>query len=99
MDVAADEAAFRTFLDEARAALAQGDPSEAERRAKAISAIARAERDVAELLAAARRQPPEENDEYYRAELRRRLARFVEAERAGAPAEVLERIAAEDPVP
>jgi hypothetical protein len=83
--------ALRELLADARAALAAGDAQEVERRARAISALVRAERDVAE-LAAAHEPSSEEDDEALRAELRRRLDRFVEADLDDAPAEVLERI-------
>lgn len=83
---------FRAMLSEAGVALARGDAAEAERRAKAVSALIRAERDVAEFLAAERAKSPEENEEARRAELRRRLSRFVESAGAGAPDDVLERI-------
>jgi type IV secretory pathway TrbF-like protein len=88
-------ASLRTMLDEAAAALNVGEAAEAERQAKAICALVRAERDVALFLAEQSALAPEHDDEELRAELRRRLARFVEAERAGAPDAVLERIAME----
>lgn len=85
---------FRALLDGACKELAGGEAAEAERTAKAVSAIVRAERDVAEFIAASAPQSLEEEDaETIRAELRRRFRRLVEAEHAGAPAEVLERIA------
>ncbi len=83
---------LRQWLDRAQEAIIDGDALEVERNAKAISALVRAERDVAEF---ARALPPEEDEEARRAELRRRLASFVEADLAGAPAAVLERIAIE----
>ncbi len=43
-------ASFRAMLDEAQGALNGGDASDGERRAKAVSALVRAERDVAEFL-------------------------------------------------
>ncbi len=88
-------ASFRSILADAEAALLAGDTSEGERRAKAVSALVRAVRDVAELEAFARLQPPEEDEESIRAEIRSRIARFVEAERAGASLAELERIAVE----
>jgi hypothetical protein len=81
---------LRQLLDRAQATLMHGDALEVERGAKAISALIRAERELAEF---ARALPPEDDEEARRAELRRRLALFVEADLAGAPAEVLERIA------
>jgi hypothetical protein len=87
---------FRALLDMAYAEFAAGDAAEAERRARAVSAIVRAERDVAEFIAAAT-QAPEEDAETIRAELRSRFRRLVEAEHAGAPDEVLERIATGTP--
>ncbi len=83
------------MLDEAAASLNEGEAADAERQAKAISALVRAERDVAQFLVEQSALAPEQDDEELRAELRRRLARFVEAERAGAPDAVLERIATE----
>jgi hypothetical protein len=83
-------AVLQAALSRARDTLLHGDPVEAERSAKALSALVKAEREVAEFFAAAQ---PEEDDEATRAELRRRLAAFVEADLAGAPDAVLERIA------
>jgi phage terminase large subunit-like protein len=74
-------------LAAARMELAAGDVAEAERRAKAVSALSKAVRDTAELESVARAQPPEEDVEALRADLRRRLARFVEADLADAPEE------------
>lgn len=88
-------ASLRNILDGAAAALGVGEAADAERRAKAISALVRAERDVAQFLAEQGALAPDADDEELCAELRRRLARFVEAERSGAPDEVLERIATE----
>lgn len=89
--------ALRALLDSAHEALMAGDAQDAERRARAVSAIVRAERDVAEHLAAARAETPEEDAEAIRAELRSRFRRLREADDAGAPIEVLERIAAGAP--
>jgi hypothetical protein len=85
-------AALRRSLEDAHAALANGEAAEAERRAKAVTALVRAERDVSELLAA-EGDDAEDNAEAQRAELLSRIARLVEADRADAPDEVLERIA------
>lgn len=85
---------LRRLLDGAHAALAAGDAGEAEHRAKAVSALLRAERDLAE-YEASRAASPEDDDEALRAEIRSRIARFVDADRRGAPAEVLERLARE----
>ncbi len=79
-------------LEEAQSALAGGEALEAERRAKAVSALVRAAKDAADLQAFARAQAPEEDEDALRAELRDRLARFAAAAAAGAPDEVLERI-------
>lgn len=68
------------LLASARAALAGGDAADAERRAKAITAIVRAERDVAEFLATPPAASTEENEEALRAEIRSRLRRIAEAE-------------------
>lgn len=86
---------FRALLDRAYQELSGGDAAEAERRARAVSAIVRAERDVAQFIAASAPQAPEEDAESIRAELRRRFRRLVEADRAGAPDDVLERLASE----
>lgn len=80
------------MLDNAAGALKSGDAADAERRAKAISALVRAQREVAEYVAAERARAPEEDEEALRAELRRRLARYVDADRAGASPELLQRI-------
>lgn len=85
---------FRALLDMACQELAGGDAAGAERRARAVSAIVRAEQDVAAFIAAAT-QAPEEDAETIRAELRRRFRRLVEADRAGAPDDVLVRLASE----
>lgn len=85
-------AALRRLLDEAHEALAGGEAVDAERRAKAVSALVRAERDVAEFYAAAAADT-EDDAEAQRAELLSRITRLIEAEHAGAPDEVLERIA------
>jgi len=90
----APAAALRALLDDAQAALRGGDAAGAERQAKAVSAIVRAEREVAELLAAPCPPSLEEDEEVLRAELRRRLAVYVAADRTGAPDDVLQRIAA-----
>jgi hypothetical protein len=83
---------LRALLDEAHGVLAGGDAPDAERRAKAVSALVRAERDVAEFLAAEAANA-ETDEDTQRAELLGRIARLVEADHAGAPDEVLERIA------
>jgi hypothetical protein len=87
--------ALRAILNDAYLALHDGEAIQAERRAKAVSALVRAERDVAEFLNQARAAAMENDDEACRAELRRRFALVAEAERAGAPDEVLARIARE----
>lgn len=87
-------AAFRTFLDQAHAALNGADALDAERRAKAVSALVRAERDVAEYLSELRAASENDNEDAIRAELQRRLAAFAEADRAGHPPEILAGIAA-----
>jgi hypothetical protein len=83
--------ALRSSLEDAHSAL-KNDPADAERRAKAVTALVRAERDVSELLAA-EDDDAEDNAEAERAELLGRITRLVEADRAGAPDEVLKRIA------
>lgn len=85
-------AALDAALRETQASLTAGEAQDAERRAKAVSAFAKAIRDAAELADYARTLPPEEDAEAIRAELRRRIARFIEAEQSGADLETLERI-------
>jgi hypothetical protein len=96
----ADLADLHRALAEALRAAAQvmshEDVEDAERSAKTISAIAKAARDVNEVAELVRASAPQEdNVEDLRAELRRRLALYADADRVGAPAEVLERIAVE----
>ncbi|MGE3142286.1 MAG: hypothetical protein AB7L65_03105 [Hyphomonadaceae bacterium] len=74
-------ASLEAELAAAEADLAAGDIAEAERRAKAVGALARAARDVAELKALQAQQPEEEDIEEIRAELERRLFRFLECDR------------------
>jgi hypothetical protein len=85
---------FRQLLRNAEAAIAEGDAASGERIAKAVSALVRAERDVADFLAAQDAQP-EEDDEAIRAELLSRIRQLVDAETAGAPDDVVERILGE----
>jgi cobalamin biosynthesis Mg chelatase CobN len=91
---AARSAKMRAMLDAAAFALEAGEAADAERQAKAISALVRAEGDVAKFLAEQRASAPEQNDEELRAELRRRIGRYVGAAAAGAPLEALDQIAA-----
>lgn len=86
-------AALRRSLVEASQALTGGEAADAERRAKAIIALVRAERDVAEFATLS--SAVENDDEELCADLRRRLVEFAQADLAGAPPEVLERIATE----
>ena len=86
-------AALQKSLTEAGRALTGGDAADAERRARAITALVRAERDVAEFATAA--TGLENDDEELCADLLRRLVRYAEADRQDAPLEVLERIATE----
>ena len=93
------EATFRAMLDGARTALNGGDAVDSERRAKAVSALVRAERDVAEYLNEARTTSFEDDEDACREELQRRLSQFIEADEAGASLEVLARIAATGSAP
>ncbi|MBI3438903.1 MAG: hypothetical protein HY054_09715 [Proteobacteria bacterium] len=86
-------AALQKSLAEAGHSLVGGDAADAERRARAITALVRAQRDVAEFAAAS--SAVENDDEDLCADLRRRLVEFAQADLAGAPPEVLERIATE----
>jgi hypothetical protein len=85
------EQKFRRLLASAEAALVDGDAAIGERLAKAVSALVRAERDVAEFLTAQAAQDPED-DEAIRAELLGRIRRLAEAEQAEAPDDVIERL-------
>jgi hypothetical protein len=91
--------AFKQMLIDAEVVLRAGDTQEGERRAKAVSALVKAVRDVAELEAFARAQPPEDDEQALRAEFLGRIRRLAEAQRLGAPDEVLERIAGEGAAP
>ena len=91
-EVATTETALRRLMDQALDKLSGGDAAQAERCAKAVSALVRAERDLAE-LEASRAGLMEDDEESRRAELRRRLALLAQADNAGACPEVLERIA------
>lgn len=81
----ADEAAARLArwagaLGEAEMALAGGEPQEAERRAKAISAIVRAEADIAQwreqALGPSQGEETEQDGEAFRRELELRVDRY-----------------------
>jgi hypothetical protein len=87
-------ATLKQSLTDAGAALAGGDTADAERRAKAITALVRAERDVAEFATAS--SPYAHDDEEFCADLRRRLVEYAQADLADAPPDVLERIATQD---
>jgi hypothetical protein len=80
--------ALRALLDEAYAAMRDGEAAEAERRARAVSALIRAEKELAE-LEAAQEQEPEDNADAIRADLLGRLHRLVAAYREGASVEEL----------
>jgi hypothetical protein len=86
-------AALEAALRETQASLASGEAQEAERRAKAVSAFAKAIRDAAELADYARTMPPEEDIESIRTELRRRIARYADAATAGAGVDELASLA------
>ncbi len=83
-------AALRTALEEAHAELAGGDALEAERRAKAVAALVKAERELAEFAAAT---VPEDDEQELRAELARRLDRLARSQRDPVPDEILQQIA------
>lgn len=88
---------LRELLQSAHHALREGEAAEAERRAKAVTAIVRAERDVADYLADLAQQAPEVDEDALRAEFIGRLRRLAEAERSGMPDHVLEQIASGAP--
>ena len=71
------EAAFRGYLEKVHAALSGGDAAEGERLAKAVTALVRAERDVAEYLREAANE--DDDPDALRAELQSRFARFIDA--------------------
>lgn len=89
-------AVLQKSLIEAGQALSNGETAEAERRAKAISTLVRAERDVVEF--AAMKSATDNDDDKLCDELLGRLIQYAEADRQGAPLEVLERIATEGAV-
>lgn len=92
--MASPAATLRSIIDAALAQLVAGEAAEAERSAKAVSALVRAERELAEFEAAGAANSNDGDNEASSAELRRRLALYVESVRAGAVPTVLERIAA-----
>jgi hypothetical protein len=69
-------------LEAAHRALAEGDAMAAFEAGRAVSALVRALREVDALEETARGRRPERNDKELRADLERRIARFVEADRA-----------------
>ncbi len=82
-------------LKQANNASRRGDLAAAERWSKTAERMAQAAERLASLP-----PPPDEDEESRRAELRRRIARFVAASQAGASDEELDRIGAgkdEDP--
>lgn len=85
---------LRALLSEAHDRLRAGEPAEAERHAKAVSAIVRAERDVAEYLAALEAERPEEDEDELLAEIMRRLDRIADADGARGAAEGPDGVAA-----
>ena len=93
--MSAAAASFRAYLDQAHAVLKGGDAQVSERLAKAISALVRAECDVAEFLTEQRAAHESDDEDSIRAELHRRLALFIAAEQAGDSDEELARIARE----
>ena len=86
-------AALRRIIDAALTQLVAGEAAEAERSAKAVSALVKAERELAEFEAMGAAQTDDDDHEANSAELRRRLTLYVESVRAGAVPGVLERIA------
>ena len=79
-EAAARLARWAGALSEAETALAGGEPLEAERRAKAISAIVRAEADIAQwreqTLGAAEAEETEQDGDAFRRELELRIDRY-----------------------
>lgn len=74
--------ALEDALAAASAALAAGEHQDAEQRAKAVSAVAKATRDVADLAKAVRELPPEHDDDNALEDLHDRVVRYIEAQRA-----------------
>lgn len=72
---------LRALVAKAHQKLRAGDAVEAERHAKAVSAIVRAERDVAEYVAASEAQQDEDHEQVLRAEFMERLQRLAAARR------------------
>lgn len=91
--MASPAAALRSIIDVALTQLVAGNAAEAERSAKAASALVRAARELAELEVADAAISNDGDTEADSAELRRRLTLYVDAVRTGAVPEVLERIA------
>jgi hypothetical protein len=85
--------ALRAILDAAPGKILNGDAVAAERDMKAVLALIRAEGAVTAFLMEAHAAAMENDEDALRAELARRLALYAEADRSGAPAEVLDRIA------
>ena len=92
--MSAAAASFRTYLDQAHAILQGSEAQDSERLAKAISALVRAERDVAEFLTEQRAAHESDDEDALRAELYRRLSLFVVASEQGCSPEELAQIAA-----
>ena len=82
----ADTDALRAFLDDAHDILRSGDAAEAERHAKAVSALIKAERELAEFRAA-QDQTQGDDADAIRAELLGELYRLAAAHGEDADAE------------
>lgn len=72
---------LRAQLEEALGLLDAGDALEAERRAKAVVAMVKAVKDIADLHALAHTMTPQEDEENLRKQIQDRLARWIEADR------------------
>ena len=84
---------LRDALRGALKSLTDGDTAEAERRAKAISALVKAEQELAAFEAATSARSEDQNDDAFLNELHSRLDRLARAELADAPGDIFERIA------
>lgn len=84
-------ASVSEIIEEALAALVAGDAPGAERQAKAASALIRAKQDL-QAFTGSLVSAQEEDEDAVREELRRRLVRFADADRAGDPPDALENI-------
>jgi hypothetical protein len=89
--------ALRELLNRAEDPL--NEFAEMERGGKAVSALVKAEQDLAAFEALVAAKAASTDEERIRAELRRRLSAYVEADLSGASAETLDALTLETPQP